>query len=73
MNGQKNKTINYRSKTIRREPQRKKPTTLNSGMLEDQLAVPAVSKAPELSSTIQLMVMMILYDCLKTLKTLGLL
>lgn len=48
--------------TIRREHQRRKLTTLNSGMLEDLLAVPAVSKAPEQSITIQLMVKMILYD-----------
>lgn len=46
----------HRSKTTRREPQMKKPTTLSSGMLEDLSAVPAVSKARELSSTIQLMV-----------------
>lgn len=36
----------------------RKPTTLSSGMLEDLSAVPAVSKAPEQSSTIQLMVEM---------------
>lgn len=50
----------HRSKTTRREPRTRKPTTLNSGMSEDRLAVPAVLKAPELSSTIQLMVKLIL-------------
>lgn len=34
----------------------RRPTTLNSGMLEDLLAVPVVSKAPGQSFTIQLMV-----------------
>ena len=53
----------HRSKTIRREPRRRKPTTLNSGMSEDRLAVPAVLKAPEPSSTIQLTVKIILCDC----------
>lgn len=45
-----------RFKTIRREPQRRKPSTLNSGMLEDPLATPAASKAREQSSTTRLTV-----------------
>lgn len=52
----------HRSKTTRRELQRRKPTTLSSGMLEDLSAVPAVSKAPEQFSTIQSMVKMISKD-----------
>lgn len=47
--------------TIRREPQRRKLTTLNSGMSVDLLAMRAVLKAPELSSTILLTVKLIFF------------
>lgn len=52
--------FNYRFMTTKREPLRRKPSTLNFGMLEDLSAVPAVSKARERSSTILLMVKEIL-------------
>lgn len=42
-----------RSKTIKRELQRRRRTTLNYGMLGALSAVPAVSKAHELCFTIQ--------------------
>lgn len=49
--------------TIKREPQRRKPSTLNFGMLEDLLAVPAASKAQERSSTILSMVRDFKWPC----------
>lgn len=46
----------HRFTTTEKALQKRRLSTLNSGMLEDLLAVPAVLKAPELCFTIQLMV-----------------